>query len=96
MGGKGVRFGLILVDCGGSWGVLGVQERFQDRFLRKESGRRRQKRPQDAPRGVKRRPKGFPKLPKLGPKGPKLRGKSVEKHVGKKHTKNLKIDDPLE
>ena len=64
MGGKGGRFWLILVDLGGSWGTLGVQKHFQDRFLKKEKGTVCEKRPQDAPRGVKRRPKGPPKLPK--------------------------------
>ena len=60
-------FGVIL---GGSGGVLeavgafwGSEICFQGAFLRKENGRGRQKRSQDAPRGVKRRPKGPPKLP---------------------------------
>ena len=99
MGGKG-RFWLIWGGFGGVLGALGAVRRseicFQDRFLRKEHGRGRQKRPQDAPRGVKRRPKEPPKLPKSAPKGPKLGAKSVEKSGGKKHTKNLKIGDPLE
>ena len=99
MGGKG-RFWLILGGLGGVLGALGAVRRseicFQDRFLRKENGRGRQKRSQDAPRGVKKRPKGPPKLPKWAPKGPKLGAKSVEKNAEKKHTKNLKIGDPLE
>ena len=56
MCGKG-RFWSILGGLGGVLGALGAVRRseicFQDRFLRKEDGRRRQKRPQDAPRGVK-------------------------------------------
>ena len=99
MGGKG-WFWSILGGFGGVLGALGAVRRseicFQDGFLRKEHERGRQKRPQDAPRGVKRRPKGSPKLPKWAPKGPKLEDKSDEKSAGKKHTKNLKIDDPLE
>ena len=65
MGGKG-RFWAILGGFGGVLGALGAVRRseicFQDRFLRKEDGRGRQKRPQGAPRDVKRHPKGPRKL----------------------------------
>ena len=67
MNGKG-RFWSILGGFGGVLGApgpfRGSEICFQDAFLREKHKRRRQKRPQDAPRGVKRRPKGPPKLPK--------------------------------
>ena len=67
MGGKG-RFWSILGGFGGVLGALGAVRRSEicshGGFLKKEDGRGRQKRPQDAPRGVKRRPRGSPKLPK--------------------------------
>ena len=58
-----------------------------------EGVRRSRKTPQEASKGAQKGPQSSQnetqKSPKLGPK-------SVENNVGKKHTKNLKIDDPLE